>query len=74
MLELYVDRRRHILNTPRRPIALSEALELQLVEWVQLCQEVGVMLVSSMIKEKAKQLCNNDSFKASDRWLPWLYE
>jgi len=47
--------------------------EQELIDWITLCHQLGILLTSSLIKEKARNLDQNPQFKATDPWLYGLY-
>lgn len=71
--KLYANKKGHIKKKAYSVLACSEEIEQEIIDWIFFCQQVGMLLRPSQIKQKAKALNPDKTFKASRQWLKGFF-
>jgi len=64
----------HVERRKKASLACSEEIEMQIVDWITICNHVGIIVTPKMIIKKAKELVPAETFKASFPWLRGFYK
>ena len=69
--QVYASRKGHLNKKEKTHLGCSK--ETEVLDWIILCQELGILVTPKLIKQKALELERGAHFRASDQWLKSFY-